>query len=65
MTASSLDFKKLFLKEQELLDPESTGDESDLETEQPDPAGEPWVSDTPKDRVGLAFSGGWDSQRNL
>jgi hypothetical protein len=46
MTASSLDFKKLFLKEQELLDPESTGDESDLETEQPGPAGEPFFPQT-------------------
>lgn len=57
-----LDFKKLFLQEQELLDLESNGDKSDLKngpnTETPGPASEPWISYTPIDRVGLAFSGG-------
>lgn len=63
MTAP-LDFKELFLRENELLaeDPGSTGDKSDLrhrlKTAMPGPAGEPWIRYTPFDRVGLAFSGG-------
>jgi GNAT superfamily N-acetyltransferase len=62
--ASPIDFKELFLQENELLaeDPGSTGDKSDLrdrlKTETPGPAGEPWIRYTPIDRVGLAFSGG-------
>src|SRR5437763_9339063 len=58
------DFKELFLQENELLTKYSgsTGDKSDLrdrlDTESPGPAGEPWISYTPIDRVGLAFSGG-------
>jgi GNAT superfamily N-acetyltransferase len=63
--ASRLDFKELFLQENELLakDPGSTGGKSDLrgrllKTETPGPAGEPWIRYTPIDRVGLAFSGG-------
>jgi GNAT superfamily N-acetyltransferase len=60
---SPLDFKELFLQENKLLakDPGSTGDKSDLsdlDTETPGPAGEPWIRYTPIDRVGLAFSGG-------
>ena len=59
-----IDFKELFLQENELLakDPGSTGDKSDLRerlnTETPGPAGEPWIRYTPIDRLGLAFSGG-------
>ena len=59
----SIDFEALFRQENELLaeDPVSARDKSDLsdlDTETPGPAGEPWVSYTPIDRVGLAFSGG-------
>ena len=62
--ASPLDFKELFLQENELLaeDPGGTGGKSTLrdrlKTETPGPAGEPWIRYTPIDRVGLAFSGG-------
>src|SRR3984893_2581666 len=57
------DFEALFRKENELLAeaPKSTEDRSDLsglQTETPGPAGEPWISYTPLDRVGLALSGG-------
>jgi GNAT superfamily N-acetyltransferase len=61
---SPIDFKELFVQENELLaeDPGNTGDKSDLrdrmKTETPGSAGEPWISYTPLDRVGLAFSGG-------
>jgi GNAT superfamily N-acetyltransferase len=63
-TACPLDFKELFLQENELLtkDPGSTADKSYLrdllKTETPGPAGEPWIRYTPIDGVGLAFSGG-------
>jgi len=58
-----INFEELFRKENELLakDPGSTRDKSDLsdlDTETPGPAGEPWIRYTPIDRVGLAFSGG-------
>jgi hypothetical protein len=61
--APSIDFEALFRKENKLLaeDPGNARDKSDLsnlETETPGPAGEPWISYTPIDRVGLAFSGG-------
>jgi GNAT superfamily N-acetyltransferase len=56
------DFEELFRRENGLLSPpdRSSEDEaiSDLKTESPGPAGEPWISYTPLDRVGLAFSGG-------
>jgi GNAT superfamily N-acetyltransferase len=59
MKASPRGFKELFLQEHKLLagDPESDLGNR-LNTETPGPAGEPWISYTPIDRVGLAFSGG-------
>jgi hypothetical protein len=57
-----LNFEKLFREENCLLsqaDPISREDAlSDLDVEAPGSAGEPWVRQTPIDRVGLAFSGG-------
>jgi GNAT superfamily N-acetyltransferase len=60
---SPLDFKELFSRECELL-ARSNGSSVDKwdankpQTETPGPAGEPWITYTPLDRVGLAFSGG-------
>jgi hypothetical protein len=56
-------FEQLFRDEDALLCPGETKERRDetlksLRTESPGPAGEPWISYTPLDRVGLAFSGG-------
>jgi hypothetical protein len=57
------DFENLFRDEDALLcpgEPRTSRNETlkSLRTESPGPAGEPWISYTPLDRVGLAFSGG-------
>lgn len=56
-------FEQLFRDEDALLCPDkprASRNETlkNLRTESPGPAGEPWISYTPLDRVGLAFSGG-------
>jgi len=56
-------FEQLFRDEDALLcpgEPRTSRNETlkSLRTESPGPAGEPWISYTPLDRVGLAFSGG-------
>ena len=56
-------FEQLFRDEDALLCPSerrTSRNETlrNLRTESPGPAGEPWISYTPLDRVGLAFSGG-------
>jgi Patatin-like phospholipase len=56
-------FEQLFRDEDALLcpgEPRTRRNETlkSLRTESPGPAGEPWISYTPLDRVGLAFSGG-------
>jgi hypothetical protein len=60
--SSPLEFKELFAKENSLLSQHDSSTEKEtreqFETETPGPAGEPWISYTPIDRVGLAFSGG-------
>ncbi|HEV2047008.1 MAG TPA: patatin-like phospholipase family protein [Chthoniobacterales bacterium] len=56
-----LEFKDLVLRENDLLfvaDKISEKDRRPPSTEPSGPAGEPWVSYAPVDRVGLAFSGG-------
>ena len=57
------EFEQLFRDEDALLCPGETKERRDetlksLRTESPGPAGEPWITYTPLDRVGLAFSGG-------
>ena len=56
------DFEELFRRENDLLSPPDLSREDKAiggpKTETPGPAGEPWISYTPLDRVGLAFSGG-------
>src|ERR1051325_3016648 len=61
--ATPLEFKELFRQECALLGRAngSSVNQSDVgepKDESPGPAGEPWISYTPIDRVGLAFSGG-------
>jgi GNAT superfamily N-acetyltransferase len=58
-----LEFEQLFRDEDALLcpgEPRMSRDKTlkSLRTESPGPAGEPWITYTPLDRVGLAFSGG-------
>ncbi len=58
-----LEFKQLFRDEDALLCPGELRTSRDktlenLRTQSPGPAGEPWITYTPLDRVGLAFSGG-------
>jgi hypothetical protein len=56
-----LEFEELVLQENDLLfkaDPTGKENGNQLRTESAGPAGEPWVSYAPVDRVGLAFSGG-------
>src|SRR6201993_4061728 len=58
-----LDFKELFRQECALLGQANGSSIDKLDVgepkhESPGPAGEPWISYTPIDRVGLAFSGG-------
>src|SRR5215813_4570491 len=61
-TNSSADgnFEKLFKQENELLFQADNNQEAfkAVPIEPPGPAGEPWVTYTSVDRVGLAFSGG-------
>jgi GNAT superfamily N-acetyltransferase len=59
----AFEFKQLFRDEDALLcpgEPRMSRDKTlkSLRTESPGPAGEPWITYTPLDRVGLAFSGG-------